>query len=147
MEVKNQVCTLAQAKKLKELGVIGPSYFSWFGDEEKRLVDNGKEGLAVSDWLFVLATKPRNNQELDWRSDTCVSPIAPAFTVSEFGAMIGRGTKAAEKHWQWLLDCVNSGVSGTIGYDPVALAGHVITQIENGTLTAEECNNRLTPHP
>lgn len=49
----------------------------------------------------------------------------------------------AEKHWQWLRDCVNSGLSGTVAYNPVSLAGFVITAIEEGWATVEEINERL----
>ena len=72
---------------------------------------------------------------------------ASAFTISEMAAMIGKGTKAAEKHWQFLIDCVNSGLSGTVCYNPISLAGFIITIIENGTLPIDEANSRIIEKP
>lgn len=88
MKIEEQVCTLEQAKKLKTLGVNQDAYFSWFGDEQQRLMDNGKEGMAISNWLFVSSTEPCNNQEADWRSDVCLKPIAAAFTTAELGQLL-----------------------------------------------------------
>lgn len=86
-----------------------------------------------------------NDYHLTTHPGSSAYPVdtVPTFTISEFGKMIGKGTKAAELHWQWLLDCVNSGLSGTVCYNAVSLAGHIITQLENGSLSAEDCNSRL----
>lgn len=88
MELKDQVCTLEQSKKLKELGVHAPSLFTWFGDETQRLVDNARDGIAVSNWVFISDTIPSNNQESDWRDDVCLKTIASAYTVAELGLML-----------------------------------------------------------
>lgn len=128
MKIENQVCSMEQAKKFKEFGIVqDKSIYTWTvycpdptGEKYYYIVMD--ENHPDAEHAEVLAT---------------------AFTVSELGAMIGKGTKAAELHWQWLLDCVNSGLSGTVAYNVAALAGHVITQLENGTLIAAEVNERL----
>ncbi len=121
MKIESQVCSLEQAKRLKELGVAQIGFFmSWFDKEAiYRFNEDRTENYVLND---VQCSR---------------------FTVAELGVMIGRGTKGADYHWQWLNACVNSGLSGTCAYNPVALAGHIITQLENGTLTAGECNQRL----
>lgn len=122
MKIEDQVCSLEQAKKLNKLGVLqGCSILFYDTRKRGRLQFNSNPVGGYKD------------------ADSCFS----AFTISEFGLMIGKGTKAAEKHWQWLIDCVNSGLSGTVSYNTVALAGFVITQIENGDLSVEEINKRL----
>lgn len=144
MKLQDQVCSLTQAKRLKELRVKQESLFSWCGDETMRLMDNGEDGVSYSNWVFVSQTYPVNNMQADHREDVpSAKPFASAYTVAELGIMLGKGTKATELHWQWLLDCVNSGLSGTVAYNPVALAGHIITQIETGTLPIEKINARL----
>lgn len=144
MKLQDQVCTLEQAKKLKQLGVNQDGQFSWCGDETPRLMDNAKDGLAIQNWVFVDVTNDFNNMHGDWRSDVpSAKPFAAAFTVSELGRMIGKGNRMSEAHWQWLIDCVNSGCSGTIGYDPVCLAGFIITYIENHPAILAQINERL----
>jgi len=89
MRVESQVCTLSQAKKLKELGVEQDAIFSWFGDEMPRLMDNCADGIEYGPWVFVSQTIPVNNQQADHRSDVqCSSPIAATFTTSELRLLL-----------------------------------------------------------
>jgi hypothetical protein len=123
MKLQSQVCTLEQAKRLKELGISQESYlYHYFFDNVPRNVS----GV----W--------RLHHEYYGRFEHY-----SAFNVAELGVMIGRGTRMAEAHWQWLIDCVNSGCSGTVAYNAVALAGFIITQLENNITTPEEVNTRL----
>lgn len=129
MKVENQVCTLKQGEKLEELGVKVKPLFCYC--RVSTSVDDSYDDLLPTEW------------NLEGLPELATTWQAPAFTVCELGAMIGKGTKAAEIHWQWLLDCVNSGLSGTVAYNPIALAGHIITQLENGTLSVEDCNKAI----
>ena len=132
MKLEKQVCTLEQSKKFKNL--IGEIYGLFVYIENKALPADNKISLSKHTESFRYTGKIQDHAWVKYY---------PAFTVAELGAMIGRGTKGAELHWQWLLNCVNSGLSGTVAYNAVALASHIITQIENGTLSAEACNERL----
>jgi hypothetical protein len=144
MKLMNQVCTLEQAKKLKALGVNQDSLYSWCGDETKRLMDNGKDGLAVSDWVYIDLTIPPNNQELDHRSMVpSAKPFAAAFTVAELGAMIGKGTNAAALFYDAVQARMNQSHSFTIALDVKFVANCVIGMLETGRMNIEEVNNRL----
>lgn len=107
-----QVCCFEDAKKLKEIGIPQIGYFSWFGEESQRLIDNGKNGVAVSNWLFVATTEPINNQEADHRDDCCLKPIASAFTSTEIGAMLPDGYATERKNGKYFCGtdklCVES---------------------------------------
>jgi hypothetical protein len=144
MKLQNQVCSLEQGKRLAQLGISTNSHLSWFGDETLRLMDNGKDGVSYSNWVFVSQTEPVNNQEADWRDDVCITkPLAPAFSVAEMGLMIGRGTRAAEHFYNAVLDRLNSGNSFTIALAPQFVATCVIGLLERELLTPEEVNARL----
>jgi hypothetical protein len=81
MKIEHQVCTLEQAKKLKELGVSQNAFFSWCGDENHYVEDK--------QWVFVSPTIPANNQEADHRALVESSrPFAAAFDVAELGVML-----------------------------------------------------------
>jgi hypothetical protein len=123
MKLQSQVCTLEQSKRLKELGIIQESYLYHY------FFDNVPRNLSGQ---WKLHHEYHKNFE-----------HYSAFNVAELGVMIGRGTRMAEAHWQWLIDCVNSGCSGTVSYNAVALAGFIITQLENNLTTPEEVNTRL----
>lgn len=144
MKLENQVCTLQQAKRLKELGVVQESFQSWFGDEEWRLRDNGSSA-QYSQWLFVSGTVPHNNMELDHRNDLDLKPIAAAFSVAELGVMIDWlhcSIAAPYKSEQWMI-CFNERdfIADTL---IECMTDALIYELENNLITAEEVNNRLT---
>lgn len=122
MKLQDQVITFLQSKRIKELGVNQNSLFSWFGDEEFRLRDNGAS-VEYSQWLWLSGTEPYNNQEADWRANaSCTKPLAAAFTVAELGLMIGKGTNAAALLYDAVQDQMNRSYSFTICYSPQFLA-------------------------
>lgn len=125
MKLSEQVCKLEQAKKLWELDIENDDAIFW----HYLIIEN-------EDYAWKCGLRDGNSLE-----------SYPAYTVAELGMMIGKGTYFSQAHWQWLLDCVNSGLSGTVAYNPVALAGFVITYLENNLTTAAEVNNRLNPLP
>lgn len=164
MKTQNQCCTLEQAKLLKSLGVSQESLFSWCGDETKRLMDNGKDGLAVSDWVYIDSTIPANNQEADHRSMVpSAKPFASAFTVAELYIMLPDyypswrfkvNEKSGERKWVATVICGPKPP----GVDDIhtahefdryaktqaeALATLLIALLETEVIAVEEANARL----
>lgn len=152
MKLQNQVCSLQQAKKLKELGICQNSHFSWCGDETQRLMDNGKDGIAVSNWVFLSETLPVNNQEEDHRRLVpSAKPFAAAFTVAELGVMLPdafESISAKELH-----GTVWYGIDQNGNFFPFkkqyqteaeCRAEMIIELIESGQLAIIEVNQSLT---
>src|SRR5574341_2010928 len=117
MKLENQVCTLEQAKRLKELGVTQESYFH-FGDH--------LDGVTES-----------------WMHEGDEDVFYAAFTVAELGVMIGRGTNAATLFYDAVQDRMNRSHSFTIALDVQFVANCIIGMLETGRLTMEEVNQRL----
>lgn len=139
MKLENQVCTIEQAKRLMELGVAQDSVFYHYQEKTPTNPNSTYYGWRQDGMFWELSRTGKPSRV----STNRIHKEYSAFTVAELGAMIGKGTKMAERHWQWLLNCVNSGVSGTVAYNVVALAGFVITELENNHTTAAEVNSRL----
>jgi hypothetical protein len=118
MKVEKQVCTLKQGERLEELGINVKPLFCYC--RVSTSVEDSYDDLLPTEW------------NLEGLPELATTWQAPAFTVSELGKMLGKGTKAAEVHWQWLLDCVNSGLSGTVAYNAVAPTIHVRNLTCNG---------------
>lgn len=161
MFIDLHVCTFAQAKLFKKLGVVSPSMFYHSEDDNnvvrvihvKDAVDECRE-LVIESLNEKFEVKAGEFFEYDADGvDALVAEsltafmeeevVLPAYTVSEMATMIGKGTKAAEAYWQWLRDCVNAGLSGTVAYNAVALAGFVINQLEIGNLSPCDAVTRL----
>lgn len=154
MKLQDQVCTLEQAKKLKELGVDQSSLFSWCGDETNRLMDGGASGIEYGKWVFVNTTKPANNQEEDHRDLVpSAKPFAAAFTVAELGVMLpagycsGNGIVSGKTKWcakaksnVWFDDTITETVEGT---EAQARAEMLMYLLGNKIITSEEVNSRL----
>lgn len=128
--MKEIVCTLPQAKKLSDLGVAQESNLYYYQEKVTTNPNLHHYGWSQDAMPFSLSITGRKSRV----SGSSIHKEYSAFTVTEMAEIIGRGTKLAELHWQWLLDCVNSGLSGTVALNPVALAGFLITQIENGNV-------------
>lgn len=143
MNLQNQVCTLAQGKRLEALGVKN-SLFSWFGDEAPRLKDFGADGAEFGPWLWVATTESINNQEADHRANVCCTePIAPAFTVAELGVMLGPFAHYLQRsdrndYWYISLDKYQQFKTEAEGR-----AATLIYRLEKGAITAAEVNHLL----
>lgn len=150
MKIENQVCTLEQAKRLKELGVLQYSYFSWCGEEGQRLMDNGRDGMAVQEWVFVANTEPVNNMQADHRENVPgAKPFAAAYSVAELGEMLPPEycSIRCETHgsigwesWQ------RGGLLPLIAFATEAecRATLLIRLIESKLITVEQVNKRIT---
>lgn len=131
MKIENQVCTLEQAKRLKELGVEAvPLYWHYCGFMTE------KHGIVQYD--FVL----RYNS---------AHAVYPAFTVAELGAMLPLYYYSYEgdngKEWYCLYDG-NESLYEKYEFtnsktEAEARAKMLIHLLETGEITATDCNNRL----
>lgn len=156
MKLEKQVCTLEQAKRLKELGIEQQSHFTWY--EVSDGSDEGNPDAEGVEWYEILAQKDHHRM-----MDMAVYPVASdlttsdgefcstrgiysAFTVAELGAMLPTAydTMRTAEGWRGY---------GNQGYDypteevyenesePRAVM--LIHLLENNNITATDCNNRL----
>jgi hypothetical protein len=141
--MEQQVCTIAQAKRLQELGVSQDSVFMWCCIMPDPL---GEKSYF----------EPVYKHEV---IDTLHEQLGAAFTVAELGVMLAHGTgmckynhgkwKAEYEHDTTIPECRNKG-TGTTHYlvhcktEAEARAAFLIYSIENGFLKIEEVNQRLS---
>lgn len=135
MKIENQVCTLAQAKRLKELGIKHESYF----------VFGATRGLITESWSV-------EGDEDDFFD---------AYTVAELGIML---PDLLTTHLQYELVCIkeaddewlcrycrNNDMLDTYPQLPNAAgkteaqarAAELIYLLENNLTNPEDCNKRL----
>ena len=127
MNAKSQVCTLEQAKKLKELGVSGHSVFFHIPTDTilKSIITTEPDGIHIGRKHYA------------------------AFTVAELGHMLPSlyvsgwfGESPADFNWMvW-----PNGVSANIEEgetEAQARASMVIRLLERHEITAEQINTRL----
>ena len=134
MKIEKQVCSLSQAKKLKELGIEQVGYFS---HQHYPKTSYRNEAQEVVNPLF----KEGATDAGEWFS---------AFTLSELGAMLDSETYTQRTgsedskyaNWEWINDGNETG-SGLFGYEVFARADMLINCLESGSLSAETCNKRL----
>lgn len=113
MKIENQVCSLEQAKRLKELGIEQENYsFKW--------MDEGS--------IPYLTDKFRGNWSNDPRMVVDVIGEYRAFTVAELLFM---------NHETITINTLQLASSAE------ALADHLIGRIERGDITIDEINARL----
>jgi len=138
MKIENQVCTLDQANKIKELGIEQHSLFSFmaYGSEFK-----GDEKPCFNNY---------------YKADSSSFLWASAFTCAELGIIIPDGftlsevTAHIEPHKQWICGRV---IAEEEDYDydfcefgateAQARANMLIYLLETDKTTAEICNKRL----
>ncbi len=151
MRLENMVCSFEHAKTLKRLGVAYPtgqeSPFIWMEvqgitvDEKElwhpgifRKDNGGYDYLLISELPFEYDDEGTLETRGWWN----------AFNISEMATMIGKGTSAAALVYDAVQDQMNRSHSFTICYSPQFLANCLISLLETGRITPEECNKRLT---
>lgn len=137
MKIEDQVCTLEQAKMLKELGVAQESLFYWwwwyikdFAGEGPKIVYQGK----------LKATGTLSNVQ-----ECC------AYTVAEFGEMLPTGYDTMKItvnrdscEWQgYDLDGGPFPSEQTYKTEAEVRADMLLALINSKLITVEEINNRL----
>lgn len=132
MKLENQVCTLEQAKKLKELGIVQDSLFMWWESESWNI----ERGVYFSSTLHR-STDTINNR-------TMVQSFS-AFTVAELGLMLGNCDFAIKPFagGTYELRCIylDFFIFGNSMADCLAKA--VITYISDSKLQVSRINYRL----
>lgn len=124
MNIKDQVCTLDQAKRLKELGAKQEGAVFYY-DEENDLQYNG------SDYDF-------DSPDYSWS----------AFTVAELGVMIA----GKEHHMPYFTGTIWQRMTKKKVYTSIVITGKseasaraamLIHLIENNFVTVDEINSRI----
>ena len=117
MKPENQVCTLHQAKCLKEFGIEQNSYFVW-GQNNNSLVES-------------------------WSIEGTEDIFYSAYTVAELGVMLkGYSTPCYWGLWQeWCFK--ENGDPRGYGTEASARAEYLIYLLKSNQITATECNKRL----
>lgn len=144
MKIEDQVCTLEQAKKLKELGVNQTSHFAWI--DEGQLISRDKNVKELQ--LLAIAT--------DFTS---------AFTVAELGVMCrdcisGHCANTAANYYATPDEYARYDLDASVeGIEPLpdplpwyverdtqakALADLLIWLLESNLITEEEVSQRLS---
>lgn len=133
MKLQDQVITIQQAKRLKELGIVGESAFNHFKASFHAGVCLGGPDNLRHVWALTGSGYDREDVE-----------FTPAYTVTEMGRMIGSGTFAAQKFHDAVADRINSSHSMTIAAAPQFIGNFLIAALEQGILTPSEANTRLS---
>lgn len=134
MKLIDQVITLEQAKRLKELGVVQEAIWFWAYPVKEEMISTMKGIIHYTTKEDILTDNDGDEFDHD---------VAAAFTVAELGAMIGKGTNAASLLYDAVQDQMNRSHSFTIVLSVQFVANCVIGMLETGRLTPEEVNARL----
>jgi hypothetical protein len=163
MTIQQQVCTLEQAKRLKELGVVQESYFYVIADDDgvpqfrprKECIEMVSEQCleaareeAGNPSQYSYSQRDLDEQaeqifavSLNYNGDDAPEGFYSAFTVAELGVM---------------LSCAPEGWAGDDEYEPATIAEMysaewvakvTIHLLETKLITAEEVNARLLTTP
>lgn len=129
MKIENQVCTLEQAKKLKELGVEQDSISWWKCNDDQNVVICG-------------CTKKMNEKHFSFNN------WFSAFTVAELGVMLPNyeeSHKATDTKGYWYCGSLEEQDNDWVVADTQAeaMAKRLIGLIEYKRVQVEEVNNRL----
>jgi hypothetical protein len=124
MKLENQVCSLEQAKRLKEFGIVQQSFNWWKCNDVQNVV-------------VCTCHKPFNEKYFHFNK------WYAAFSVAELGCALTR-IYDEEKSCELLdklFEQYNSKLSATV--NPNFLADMLIISLENKLITTEEVNQRL----
>jgi len=134
MKIENQVCTLEQAKILRQLGVLQQSTF--FMDTEgtiRVLIEN--VSLEQEFAVPVPLTKPIVNHN-----------VLASYTVAELGMMLpdfSYATHHPAKEHGWVCEWSDHDLSCANDTQAKAMAEMLIYLLQENFTTAEEVNSRL----
>lgn len=117
MKIESQVCTLNQAKKLKELGILQQSYFVW-GENNRKVIE-------------------------EWSIEGNEDVFYAAYSVAEIGIMLkGHNTPIYWHVWNEWCFKENNDPRG-YGTEASARAEYLIYLIKSNLINVDDCNNEL----
>jgi hypothetical protein len=157
MKLEQQVCTLEQAKKLRELGVDAKSYFNWVNHSTHAR-------FSGYEWSVFNPQRIRDADE--------IVEVISAFTVAELGVMLPMIVSNAEDDFflcmfkgnkGWLVEYHTNKKDAAVNSEgeldrprgylfntyrrsynlAEAMAEWLIVLLESKLITAEDCNKRL----
>lgn len=147
MKLEQQVCTLEQAKRLKELGVDqNCSYLCFLENSAGKYMLDTIEGNFNSHCRdYEISVHPGGFEA------SFVEQAIAAFTVAELGVMlpsetltIRRGSENSEyANWEW-EDESEGKACGVFATEAEARADHLIMRLENALITPSEVNLKVT---
>ncbi|MBO9151897.1 hypothetical protein ACFOTA_06740 [Chitinophaga sp. GCM10012297] len=142
MKLSDQVCTLRQAMRLKELGIAQEGLYTWLFSPlsgDWAISHQTAEALHILKYANPKSKEWAERKERGWYS---------AFTVAELGVMLPFNCISyldCYHRWSATNDYQNPNIEfeyiGETECD--ARASLVISLLETGLLTAEEANKRL----
>jgi hypothetical protein len=150
MKIENQVCTLEQAKKLKELGVKQDSLFWYTQDKTPNNPNLNLYGWPQESMPVIIMF---GQQSKISTSDVYVE--YSAFTVAELGVMlqyVGVYSSVNSVLGNWAIHHVNGyadyelrqpGNFNNYQWEAEARAAILIELLEDKKITVEEVNQRL----
>lgn len=97
MKIENQVCTLKQAEKLKELGVVRQSFFYYY-----QCIVNGRETMPIVNYVnFDYGEYVENESINNAIYGNTRNEYYSAFTVAELGVMLPDYEASREKGYEF----------------------------------------------
>lgn len=135
MKRESQVCSLLQAKKLKELGLTAKSYFGWCVFCPDPIGER---------YYYEIISSDAEDDGVQGEY------IAHAYNVSELGAMLSDWLDSEETEKEYLHEAsVKYGngdgiASASTFFNPLFLADVLIHCLTVGLITADHCNNILS---
>lgn len=154
MELSKQVCSLEQAKKLKELGVNADSLFyhvtneNWPNGKHEDIIHINFHGTykAIGCTFYPAFTVA----ELGVMMPTDEDGVGEYYSMKDFGFLIGSGNKhdvdgfsVSEAFPVNRLYQIPEGLNGVFLTEAQARAGLLIHLLQNGKVTSSDCNARL----
>lgn len=164
MKIENQVCTIEQAKRLKELGVTAPPIHLWYelkfpanddGDFAKRLTNCIITPTGDNLDRFIMHYIDDETAAFHWSEGThdggqdhsrCEldgDPL-PAYTVAELSIMLGKRIKDTFLHGPTLMWTQQKSMNPDMWtYQAHCYANWLIHLLETKDVTSEQINQRL----
>lgn len=158
MKLENQICTIEQARKLRELGIIQDSLFYHFPNPN---IESIRRKYDIPEYNIVSGSMYPHKQFKNIRTlviDGLFENTYSAFTVAELSVMLG------DFYPSWSFNCGKKWIATKINKDDIkdglhiltadafdrfadtqaqALATLLISVIETGFMKVEDINQRL----